>query len=149
VAAAPRRVFGGGGRGYAGLLIALAFVVSSCGGSEPVSGGSGFHVQSNDTRVFDVYRDTHDVSHHTVRLPTGTRHVQVWMDCVGRGDISISVFDGVVGSPCGDSSSPSLVGMTKAKGLLHAEATKVVVRAPKGSTWSIAVDAGAGKIDPS
>jgi hypothetical protein len=140
-----------GGRFFAGagIVAALLLVLTACGAQEPVADGKGFQLQSGDTRAYAAYRQTSSDSRHTVRLRAGTQHVRVRTDCIGKGEITVKVFGGSIGSPCHGSSAPGgSISMTKLHAMSTAGSTEVVVHVRKGVVWSAAVDVGPGKIEP-
>lgn len=130
------------------VLPLLLLALNSCGDSSPVAKSDGFKKDVNDTRTFDRYGQTEQRLSHVVSYPIGTQHVRVRTDCIGKGEIRVSVFGGAIGSPCGDKSSPGgYIGMSKSRPLRKVGSTRVRVRAPEGSQWSVAVDFGPGELD--
>jgi hypothetical protein len=86
--------------------------------------------------------DQHGLVDETVRLRTATHHFYLRMDCIGDGDIEVEIrHQAAGGAPCRpESSGPSgFIGLTGPRSTAVTE-FDVVVRAPKGSRWSVAVD---------
>ena len=124
--------------------------VSACGSSvEPVGGSDQFPRSAGDARLVGVYRNTSSSFDDSLAVPSGTQHVRVRIDCIGHGTLRVGVFGGTAAVPCGEqSTSAGFIGLSKTKPIPRAGTTRVQVRAPRHSKWSVALDFGAGAIDP-
>ena len=125
----------------------LTFTVTACGAAEPVASGSGFELEDGDTRVYAAYRQTSSVTRKPIELRSGSQHVRDRADCIGKGEIRVSVFGSEVAVPCRDESAPGgYVALSRQQPIPTARETQAVVHAPEGAVWSLAIDVGSGPV---
>jgi hypothetical protein len=115
-------------------------VTSGCSDATPAK---DFKVARGAIQTVAVYDQTARTFSHRVRLQTPTRHWYLRADCVGKGNITISISGQGEGTvPCHTESQKATgyIGVSK-PGQTPVNAFVVQVRAPKDSRWSAAVDA--------
>ena len=134
--------------GVAALVAGGTSVVVAHADEQPVDEDPGFRRSVGETRVFEAYRRSSTSAAATARVPAGTRHLRVRMDCIGTGEISVHVDALTAAVPCQDrSDSRGAIDFTKQRASTRSSKARVRVVAPRGSHWSVVVEAGPGKLD--
>ena len=120
------------------LACAAVLALTACSGDVQPTGS----FQHEGTRVFEAYGQSRDVT-RKVTIPPATKDLRLKMDCINTsGHIKVDVGIASGDLACGEDSAPGgYIGIGRSPENRWDTITSIVVTAPAGATWSVAVDA--------
>lgn len=137
------------------LVLAALLSVTACSGSEArpePEVKTSFEQVKGEKRLVEEF-DQRGEKSWTVRVSSGATGYRVRMSCVGGAkdsEVAVRLSDGWgTASPCDpESTGSALVLLTDIKPYARAAEVTITLTPPRGSRWSVAVDATTDETNP-